>query len=181
MGFIDYNILNNKYLSGKMHENVRRLRDYNAFHCLLAGNSSRTEAVKSRIPDLPPDFLEWLKVCDGGMLFDTALLSTKSYDDELDLSFDTYGEFYNSSVRKDRRLCEDWFVFAEAVHSDLFFFDQSKKDGKVYQWDVAEFKIYAVWLTFEDWLTDQINEAIDLIASEELEPLDIKLEADDSD
>jgi hypothetical protein len=112
------------------------------------------------------------------MLFDTAMLTTKSHDTELDLPFETYGEYYNTELRKDKNISDDWFVFAVAVHSDVFFFDLSKKDGQVYQWDVEENKIYAIWPTFEDWLTDQINEAVELIANEELEPLDIKLEVD---
>jgi len=178
MSFVNYELLTKAYPSGRMKENIRRLKDYNVFHCLLAGNSERANAVKKRMPDLPKDFLKWLEVCDGGMLFDTAMLSTKSHDAELDLPFETYSEYYNAELRKDRKLSDNWFVFAVAVHSDVFFFDQNKKDGKVYQWDIEEHKIYAIWDTFEDWLTDQINKAIELIADEQLEPLDIKLEAD---
>jgi hypothetical protein len=161
-----------------MSENIRRLKDYDAFHCLLRGNINRATAVKRRVADLPQDFLKWLEVCDGGMLFDTAMLTTKAHDDELDLSFETYGDYYENELRKNKNLSDDWFVFAVAVHSDLFFFDMPKKDGHVYQWDVEENKIYASWATFEDWLTDQINEAVELIADEQLEPLDIKLEVD---
>jgi hypothetical protein len=161
-----------------MKENARRLKDYDVFHCLLAGSSERTEAVKKRVVSLPRDFIKWLNVCDGGMLFDTAILTTKSHNAELDLPFETYGEYYDAELRKGKNISDDWFVFAVAVHSDVFFFDMSKKDGQVYQWDVEESKIYAIWPTFEDWLTDQINEAVELIANEQLEPLDIKLEVD---
>jgi len=111
------------------------------------------------------------------MLFDTAMLSTKSHDDELDLPFETYGNYHNAELRKEKGIRDDWFVFAVAVHSDVFFFDMGKKDGKVCQWDIEERKIYAVWSAFEDWLTGQINEAVALIADEKLDPLDIKLEA----
>jgi hypothetical protein len=164
-----------------MKENVRRLKDYDLFHCLLAGSAERADGVKKRVPDLPDDFLIWLDVCDGGMLFDTAMLTTKPHDVELDLSFETYGQYHTGEHRKERGLSDGWFVFAVAVHSDLFFFDMNKKDGQVYQWDIEERKIYAVWPTFEDWLTDQINEAVKLIADEQLEPLDIKLEVGGND
>jgi len=182
MPSVNYGKMFNKYSAGRMYENVRRLQDYDVFHCLLAGDNDRCSAVKKRVSYLPGDFLSWLEVCDGGMLFDTTMLTTKSHDDELNLSFETYGIYLNTELRKGRNFSDDWFIFAVAVHSDVFFFDQVKKDGKVYQWDVEEQKIYAVWLTFEDWLTDQINEAVELIADEQLEPLDIKLEAEaDSD
>jgi hypothetical protein len=177
MSFIKYSELQKKYISGRMHENIRRLQDYDIFQCLLAGGLDRVEAVKRHVSSLPEDFLNWLEICDGGMLFDTAMLSTKSYDVKLGLEFETYGDYFNASLRKDKRLLDNWFVFAIAVHSDLFFFDLTKNDGHVYQWDVEEYNIYASWASFEDWLTDQINEAIKLIANEELEPLDIKLEA----
>ena len=178
MAFVDYKLLEQAYPSGRMKENVRRLKDYDVFHCLLAGSAGRAAAVKKRVPELPEDFLKWLDVCDGGMLFDTAMLTTMSHDAELDLPFDTYGDYYNAELRKDNNISDGWFVFASAVHSDLYFFDTNKKDGQVYQWDVEELNVYAVWPTFEDWLTEQINEAVELIADEELEPLDIKLEAD---
>jgi hypothetical protein len=178
MAFVSYEQLKKAYPTGRMKENVRRIKDYDVFHCLLAGNAERAAAVKKRASDLPGDFLKWLDVCDGGMLFDTAMLSTKSHDDELDLPFATYGNYHNAELRKEKGIRSDWFVFAVAVHSDVFFFDMGKKDGKVYQWDIEEHKIYAAWPTFEDWLTDEINEAVALIADEKLEPLDIKLEAD---
>jgi len=178
MGFINYELLTQAYPSGRMKENVQRLKDFDAFHCLLAGNSERAAAVKKRVAGLPDDFLKWLEICDGGMLFETAMLTTKSHDAELDLPFETYGDYYDADLRKDKDISDNWFIFASAIHSDLFFFDMEKKDGQVYQWDVEEYNIYAIWPTFEDWLTDQINEVIDLIADEKLEPLDIKLELD---
>jgi hypothetical protein len=181
MAFVNHELLNKVYPTGRMKENVRRLKDYNVFHCLLAGNAERASSVKKRIADLPDDFIKWLDVCDGGMLFDTAILTTKSHDAELNLDFETYGNYYKADLRKEKNISDDWFVFAIAVHSDVFFFDIKKKDSKVYQWDVEEHKIYAEWTTFEDWFTDQINQAVELIAKENLEPLDIKLEMDSNE
>ena len=78
MAFIKYDLLNQTYSAGRMKENVRRLKDFDLFHCLLAGNAERAAAVKKRVADLPEDFLKWLDICDGGMLFDTAMLTTKT-------------------------------------------------------------------------------------------------------
>ena len=181
MAFINHASLSNHFPSGRMKENVRRLKDYDTFHCLLAGNTERAESVKSRIPNLPADFVSWLEVCDGGMLFDTTMLTTKPYDSDLDLDFETYARYTKDPLRQDKGLASDWFIFAIAIHGDVYFFDMAAKDGKVYQWDVEQREIYAEWLTFEDWLTDQINEAIELIADEQLEPLDIKLEGGQDD
>ena len=178
MAFANYTAMLKKFDSGRMAENIRRLKEYNLFHCLLAGNAERAEAVKNRIPGLPNDFLAWLEVCDGGVLFDTTMLTTKPNDPDLDLDFETYASYTKAPLRQSKSLADDWFIFATAIHDDVYFFDMEKKDGKVYQWDVEQREIYTVWKTFEDWLTDQINEAVELIADEQLEPLDIKLEVD---
>jgi len=158
-----------------MNENVRLLNEFDLFHCLLAGNTERADAVKRRVADLPMDFLSWLEVCDGGMLFDTSMLTTKSPDPELNLDFYTYRDFFNAKLRQNINLSQNWFIFAVAVHDDVFFFDMEKKDGQVYQWDVEENTIYAYWSTFEDWLSDQINEAVGMIADGLLNPMNIKL------
>jgi hypothetical protein len=151
------------------------------FHCLLAGNAERVTAIKKHVSDLPGDFLKWLDICDGGMLFDTIVLTTKSHDDELNLDFDTYDNYYNAELRKEKNISDDWFVFAIAVHADIFFFDMGKKDSQVYQWDIEENRIYAFWFTFEDWLSDQIHEALGLIADEMLYPMSIKMEMIDNE
>jgi len=167
-----------KYPYGRMAENMQRLQELDVFHCLLAGNVDRANAVQQRVADLPEDFIKWLQVCDGGMLFDTTMLTTKSLDTELDLDFDTYSVYYDADLRAGLTISDDWFIFAIAVHSDLFFFDLGKKNGQVHQWDVEEQYIYKTWPTFEDWLTYQIDEAVELIADDEIRPLGVKLEVD---
>ena len=181
MAFVSYELLAQAYPVGRMKENVRRLKDYDAFHCLLAGGAERAAAVKKRVAGLPESFLAWLDVCDGGMLFDTAMLTTKSHDAELDLDFETYGDYHNPELRGGLNLPKDWFVFAVAVHSDVFFFDMGKKDDKVYQWDVEENTIYEEWDNFEGWLTDQVSEALGLIADDKISPMGIKLENNDNE
>jgi hypothetical protein len=181
MALIDYKALAKTYNTGNMHENTQFLNQYDIYHCLLAGNSERTKAVKKRVSYLPEDFQKWLEVCDGGKLFDTVLLTTKTHDDDLDLDFYTYGFFSNAEMRQNMNLSKDWFIFAFAVHNDLFFFDIEKKDGQVYQWDIEENTIYAFWSTFEDWLSDQIHEAISLIANEQLMPFLVKMEIQENE
>ena len=176
MPFVDYQLLSSKYSTEDMSENIQLLKEFDLFHCLLAGSPGRAGAVKKRVPNLPNDFLNWLEVCDGGLLFDTIMLTTKSHDAELDLDFYTYGNFFNAELRQSINISNDWFVFAIAIHDDVFFFDMEKQDGQVYQWDVEENTIYAYWDTFEDWLSDQIHEAIELIADQLLPFVAVKME-----
>jgi hypothetical protein len=175
MLFVDYKLLSNKYQDGQMAESIQILEEFDVFHCLLAGSSDVANAAKKRIPDLPDDFFAWLEVCDGGLLFDTHMLTSKKRKDELGAEFYTFKDFANDELRQEFNLSSDWFVFAVAVHSDVFFFDTSKKDGKVYQWDVEEDVLYMEWNSFADWLSDQIHEAVEEIANENLMPLSIKM------
>jgi len=181
MPFVDYKAFGVKYPAGCMNKNIQQLQELDAFHCLLAGSTERANAVRKRVADLPEDFLQWLEVCDGGMLFDTTMLTTKSYDSELDLVFETYSDFCNAELRRSAGLPDEWFVFAVAVHSDLYFFDMDKKGGHVYQWDVEEQTIYAEWLSFEDWLSEQIHEAGELIADKSMKPNLMKMELIDNE
>ena len=181
MPFVDYKLLQNKYPSGRMKENVRLLKKFDVFHCLLAGSTEKAAAVKKRVSGLSEDFLKWLEVCDGGMLFDTTMLTTKTHDAGLDLDFETYASYCKSELRKDKNILDEWFVFAVAVHSDVFFFDMNKKDAQVYQWDIEEQKIYKSWSSFEDWLSDQISETVGLIAEEQLMPMGVKMEVSQND
>jgi len=176
MSLLNYNLLRNIYKYSQIGDVIMLLEEFDLFHLLLAGNSERTNAVKKRVPNLPVDFLKWLDVCSGGMFFDTTLLTTKAYDDELKLSFGTYSFYFNQEVKKELSLSDDWFVFAVAIHSDVYFFDIKKKDGKVYQWDIDEFKVYDIWDTFDDWLAEQLQEAIDLIADGIFQPYNVKVE-----
>ena len=180
MSFMNYSTLSKIYDSGAMAENAGRLKNYDVFHCLLAGGPDRAAAVTKRVSGLPKDFLQWLEVCDGGMLFDTTMLCTKTHDATLDLDFETYSNYLDAELRKSKGISDNWFIFASAIHGDVFYFDLEKNDGHVYQWDIEERKVYTSWHNFHDWLTGIIDEAVALIADEELEPLDIKLEVDDN-
>ena len=176
MLLINYDILLSVYSTKQIYEDIEMLNKFDLFHCLLAGGINRANAVKQYAPGLPLDFLSWLEVCDGGMLFDTTMLTTKSYDADLDLEFETYGDFYNPKIRQSVNLPDDWFIFAITVHQGVYFFDLRKNDGKVYQWDVEEQEIYAEWETFDNWLRDQIHEAVGLISDDLLKPNVIKTE-----
>jgi len=176
MPFIDYETLLKQYPEGQMFENVCKLREFDMYHCLLLGSLDQAQSVKKMLPNLPDDFLKWLSVCGGGLLFDTILFTIKPYDETLDLHFDTYNDLLDDRVRQGLNLSKHWGVFAEAVHGDVYFYDLEKKDGQIYQWDTEELCLYTVWDSFEEWLTEQIEEAIEEIAIGNLTPMGIKIE-----
>ena len=175
MGIADHRLLLNSFSDEFMKGNVERLDLFNVYHCLLGASDSSVARAKEVLGSLPASFLEWMKYCDGGLLFDTVMLSTQGYDDELDLDFETFEDYNSEEVRSDMGLPEDYSVFALRSYGDPICFNTFLNDGKVYLWNVEKGLFEEIWDTFEDWLTEEIDVGVQLIGEEILDPLDITL------
>ena len=173
MSFINYELLEKAYQDGDMKENAEALKTLDLFHCLFAATPESAAKTKEGIDGLPEDFLKWIEICDGGMLFRTALFCADSHNTEFDLEFDSYDGYNNAEFKEKWHLPDNWFIFAKSICFDLYFFDLSKKDGKVYSWYESE--ISGEWCTFEDWLIAETDTAVEDIMDETTEPLGIKL------
>lgn len=178
MGFVDYRKLEKRYTDGFMKDNVENLVEFDAFHCLLAGSMGRVLAAQKILGNVPTQFLDWVKICDGGLLFDTVLLTTKEHDDELGLDFDTYEELNTDEVKRNFGLPEGYAVVAYRSYGDPICFNVMENDEKVYLWNVEKGEFDDIWNSFTDWITEEIDDAIDLIADGSLEPLGIKIGGD---
>jgi hypothetical protein len=182
MGFVNLNALKKKYPAGTMKENVDNLIEYDIFHCLLRGSITASSKVKSILGEVPEQFLEWIKVCDGGLLFDTVMLSTTEHDSILNLDFDTYEELNSDNGKAFFKLPEGFVIFALRSYGDPLCFDVDEPDGRVYLWNVENEVFDEYWESFEDWMSDEICDAVNLIADDVLEPLGVKLdEIEESD
>ena len=73
MSFVNLSKLSEKYTTGLMKDNVENLVEFDYYHCLLAGGMSTSLKVQSILGSVPKQFLDWLKICDGGLLFDNCL------------------------------------------------------------------------------------------------------------
>lgn len=181
MGLINLSKLSKKYTSGKMKENVDELIEFDYYHCLLAGGKSVSLDIQSILGDVPSQFLDWLTVCDGGLFFDTVMLSSKEHDDELNLDFDTYKDLNSNEAIENFGLPEGYAVFAFRSYGDPLCFNVSEKDGKVYLWNVEKGDFDDIWDSFEDWMTEEVYDAINLIAEDVLEPLEVKIGGEDDE
>lgn len=74
-------------------------------------------------------------------------------------------------------LPQGYSVFAIRSYGDPICFNYAANDGKVYLWNRETAVFEDIWATFEDWLSDEIDAAVQLIAGGYLKPLGIKLEA----
>jgi hypothetical protein len=168
-----------KYTDEPMKGNIQRLTDFDAYHCLIAGSLGTSLKLQDKYPCFPMAYLDWTKICDGGLLFDTVMLSTKGHDDKLDLDFDTYDDMNSADAYSDFNLPEGYVVFAMRSYGDPICFNANEKDGKVYLWDKENADFSDIWDTFADWLTEEIDDGVKLIADDVLEPLSIKAGGDE--
>ena len=179
MAILSYEKLEMYDLSSCMLENFKRLQDFDIYHCLLAGTLASTLKIQSQMLKFPQAFLKWIKICDGGLLFDTTMLSSKSYDKDLDLPFSSIEEHNTVDAIREYGLPDGYFVFAVRSYGDPICFKKRGEDERVYLWNREEEAFEEVWDTFEDWLTEEIDTGIQLIAEDVLDPLDIKLIGED--
>lgn len=175
MSVLDHNRLLNSFTSDLMKGNVERLEIFNIYHYLRKASFSAAIIAQDTLGTFPTAFLEWMKYCDGGLLFDTVMLSSKDYDAEEDLYFDTFADYNTSEVKEEMGLPEGYSVFAVRSYGDPLCFHAESGDEKVYLWNIDEAIFEEVWDTFEDWLTDEIDNAIQLIGEEVLDPIELKL------
>ena len=113
MGFMNLQEAAAKYVSEPMRTNIEQLIQFDLFHCLLAGSVDTSLEVRENYPGFPEDYLEWVKLCDGGILFDTTLFSTRGYDGKLKLHFETYDEFNDSETYLAYGIPEGYEVFGK--------------------------------------------------------------------
>ena len=181
MSFMNLAKAEKTYTDEPMKGNIERLKDFDAYHCLLAGSLIAAVKLQDRYPCFPIEYLNWIKICDGGLLFDTVMLSTKGHDDKLDLDFDTYDDMNSPEAYTEFALPDGFVVFAMRSYGDPVCFNANEKDGKVYLWDVHSGEFTDIWDTFADWLTEEIDDAIKLIAEDALDPLNVKLGGDENE
>ena len=181
MGILDHQLLLRSFTSDVMKENVERLEIFNIYHCLRKSSFSSAIKAQEKLGKIPSSFLEWMKYCDGGLLFDTVMLSTKEHDTTLDLDFDTYEELNSDEAKENFALPEGFVVFAFRNYGDPLCFNTKENDGKVYLWNVENKEFDDIWDSFEDWMTEEIDDAIKLIAEDALEPLGVKIGGEDDE
>lgn len=161
--------------NGMLRDIAEKLEIYNVYHCLRKANIISVSKNRGKLGNIPESFFRWIKVCDGGLLFDTVMLSLNGYDRELDLNFETFDEYNSPDAKSMIRLPEEYLVFAIRSYGDPICFNSSTGDGKVYLWNMEQYSVEETWDSFEAWLADEIETAIRLVEEEVLDPLVIKL------
>lgn len=179
MSLLNVDKLSGYYTDEPMKGNAERLHDFDDYHCLLAGSLGTALKIQDAYPSFPESYLKWIKICNGGLLFDTVMLTTKEHDDSLDADFDTFDDYNSEQAKEEMSLPKGYVVFAVRSYGDPICFSENKEDAKVYLWDSENNEFSDIWDSFEDWITEEIDDGIKLIAEDVLLPLEIKKGDDD--
>lgn len=153
---------------------IENLQEFEEFHYLLASDENMKNNIVSQYSIKNEQLEKWLKYCDGGLLFDTVLLSKQAYDKEKDLEFDSYDD-YNKD-KETYGLDEKFCIIGFRSYGDIICVNTEEHDNKVYLLNVETGEFDDIWDSFTDWITEEIDDAIKLIGEEALDPLPAKLE-----
>ncbi len=179
MGFFNYEKACGKYRgNADVMAILRLLHEFDEFHCLRNSSPLLASRIVGKIPHAAPEYLAWMTVCNGGLLFDTTLLSVSAEDAELGVEFSTLDEYNGADAYEELGLIEGYSVIGLRSYGDPICL--SHADSRVYLWDRQEQEFTDVWNCFYDFLADEINGALELIENEDLEPIPIKLAGDDA-
>lgn len=178
MGLMNYEKVKRKFHdSDFVLEIVRRLEAFDTFHCLRDSTLLLASKGTELFSGMAKAYVRWLTVCNGGLLFDTTLLSVTAFDEALGFEFSTLREYNTPETYRDYGLPEGYFIVALRSYGDPICLSQA--DSRVYLWDSEEGMFSTIWETFFDFLADEVDTALELIAHEDLEPIPFKVAGED--
>lgn len=177
MGFFDYRKAVTKFKDNNyVLDTITRLKDFDEFHCLRNSNLLLAGKISDIIPKAPMEYIKWMSICNGGLLFDTTLLCVSSLDEQIGVEFSALNEYNTSESYKEYNLPDGYAVIAVRSYGDPICV--SKSDNRVYLWDCEEMEFTEIWRDFYNFLADEVDTAIELIANEDLEPIPLKMNED---
>lgn len=161
---------------------LKRLEDTQMYHLLRSSSISNGSKISNMLSGMSPEnkrqYVKWMSVCDGGLLYETTLLSLNAYDPQLDMDFDDLES--NNTLQAYRELSlpeKGYFVIGMRSYGDPICLGMN--DGKVYLYNLEEDDFTEIWDTFFDFLADETDEYMELLADGELDPIPLKLQGDD--
>ena len=118
MGFFNYVKAASKFKDNAyVLETIKRLKDFDEFHCLRDSSLLLAGKIDQIIGKAPEEYIKWMSVCNGGMLFDTTLLSIDSQDTQLGIEFSSLEEYNDFSGMQEFMLPPGYSVIAMGILS----------------------------------------------------------------
>jgi len=150
--------------------NLKKIEAYKEYSYLYSATGMEYAKFLEMFPDAPAAIKTWYKFANGGLLFDTLLLSTRTFIPELSSPFVSLSTYNCSTARLLSALPDNLAVFAVASFGDLYCFDLHGS-SEVFQWSTTEHRVAARWPSFSLWLHQELTGAIELITEGILFPI----------
>lgn len=174
MGFFNYVKATSKFKNNEnVLDTIKRLEAFDEFHCLRDSSLLLAGKINQIIEKAPEEYTKWMSVCNGGMLFDTTLLSIDNKDIQMGIRFSSLEEYNNLDDIKEFRLPSGYYIIAMRSYGDPICI--SKADDRIYLWDCEQGDFTDIWNTFYDFLADEVDTALELIANGDMAPVQIKI------
>ena len=175
MGFLNYAKASSKFKNNEyVLETINRIKDFDEFHCLRDSSLLLAGSIGNILGKVPEEYVKWMSICNGGMLFDTNLLSVDSFDSKIGVEFATLEECNTSASLQEFNLPSGYSVIAVRSYGDPICV--SKEDNRIYLWDCEQEDFTEIWETFYDFLADEVDTALELIANDDLDPIPLKVQ-----
>ena len=156
------------------------LNQFDLYHLLFKQPISVALNPGPLMSSAPEDYKKWSKLCAGGSLQVCELLGERGVDTTTGLTYEKFDEYEEAG--RTAGLPAEYLVFAVANFGDYYCFHMpadGSKDDRVYQWGLDEGEFVLYWDSFSDWLSEQVDSWVEMIADDELDPIGFKLEGED--
>lgn len=160
-----------------LEEACDRLGRFELYHLLFKPTMTDKLHTAEQFAFAPKDYLKWTQLCAGGSLQICELFGVRGEDRETGLKYGRYDAGQREAEKAG--LPAGYHVFAEANFGDYYCFREPSdgtRDDCVYQWGLHEGEVVLVWDSFSDWLAEQVNMWVEMIADDELDPIGYKME-----
>lgn len=151
---------------------MKRIEQYKKYTLLCEMTSIEYKAFREMFRCIPIQVRSWYKFANGGMLFDTQILSTQSIDLKTGTILQRLSIYNSSTARSMTGLPEKYVAFAIASFGDLYCFSQ-EGETEIIQWSVIKHKIIGKWSNFYLWLKQEIDISIELIVEGSMLPMGV--------
>lgn len=177
MGFFNYKKAVSKFRNNEfVLDTISRLKEFDEFHCLRDSNLLLAGNIVNIFPKAPEEYIKWMSICNGGFLFDTTLLCMTEMDEQIGVEFSGLKEYNTRESYEDYALPVGYAVIAVRSYGDPICI--SEADNRIYLWDCEENAFTEIWKDFYNFLADEVDTALELIANEDLEPIPFKVKED---
>ena len=108
---------------------------------------------------MPGQFKEWLKLFNGGFLFNVSMVSTHTKFSNHFNHLVTFEEVNTEKFKENNLIPTNYVNFAITNYGNIICYDKTSSNEYIYEWDTDEDCIVRQWDSFAEWLEERLLKA----------------------